>query len=74
VHIVQQPARSVPAEIEVDLLRIAKVEEFGDHSFAVWALIRTGDGETCDHPVLSVDPVKEVHTAHFTLRLSPIVT
>jgi len=63
----------IGAEIEVDLLGLTAVEELGDYRFSSLTLIRTGDGEMGNCPVLAIDPEHEIQTANFALRLSLII-
>ena len=60
----------IVAEIEVDLLGLAAVEKLRDYRFSFCTLIRAGDGEMGDCPVLRIHPEYKIQTANFALRLS----
>src|SRR5258708_5273462 len=63
----------IAAEIEVDLLGIAEVEELADYCFSFLTIIHTGDGEMGNGPVLTINPEIEIQAANFALRLSLVI-
>lgn len=54
-------------------LVLAAVAEFGDCRFSVLRLIRAGDGEVGNCPVLGIDPENEIQAANFALRLALVI-
>ena len=57
----------------MDLLRLTAVKELSDYRFSVLTLVRTGNREMANCPILSIDPEHEIQTANFALCLSPII-
>jgi hypothetical protein len=68
---IQQPTPLDPTEIEVDFLRTAEVQEFGDHSPLIFVRGSAGDFEILDGPILAVDPEVEIQAANIA-RLLPV--
>ena len=56
MHVVEQPAPTIPNEIEVYLLPSVNVHELGGYSLAVWTLVRACDGEIANDVILTIDP------------------
>jgi hypothetical protein len=70
VYLVEQPAPAIADEIEAYLLSPVDVHELGGYNFAVWTLIRAGDGEIANGIILTIDPEKNLQAADLALRLS----
>jgi hypothetical protein len=54
------------------LLSPVDVHELGGYNFAVWPMVRAGDGEIANGIILTIDPEKNSKqpTSPFALRLS----
>jgi len=68
MHIIQQPALSNASKFEMNLLGIAQIPEFRDHSPLIFARGPAGDAQFRDLPILTIHPVIEIQTANFAFR------